>query len=306
MANPDPANSMNSTTNRAFIPEIVANESIGALSSYLNLGNTVAHDSDLTPVQYGEIINIPKRGVLTASQKGENVANTGIKPTATKVQVTIDQHWYVKIAEEDFTRAMQPNSVLPDYAEDAVIVLAEKIESKLASYILTFDNIDAAGAVGDAYKGVVDVRTRMAQNKVPTLAQRYGYVSPRFYGRLLKEDAVLDPKTSAGEVARVSGIVGVTAGFGLFEGQLTPSAGSPAWDQNFFYTKNALVLASRPLLAPDAALGVQATTVQSEAGLALRLVRYYDPEDMAVVVQLDTLFGAAVNDSRLGFVLESQ
>lgn len=303
--NPDPTKFMNTTTNAPWIPEVIANESLGLLGSYLNLGATVSKDSDLTPVRYGQTISIPRRGTIVALQKSQNVDTVIQKPTADEVTVTVDQHWYVKIAEEDFTRAMQPDSVLPGYVEDGVILLAEKIETKLASFISSFNNIDAGSAAGDAYKGVVDVRTRMTQNKVPALAQKYGYISPRFYGRLLKEEAVLDPKTLNGAEQRVNGIVGRTAGFDLFEGQLTPTAGSPAWDQNFFYAKNALVLVSRPLIQPNG-LGVEATTVQSDAGLALRLVRYYDPEDMGVVVQLDTLFGAGVNDSRLGFVLESQ
>lgn len=304
--NPDPAKFMNTTTNAPWIPEVVANESLGLLGAYLQLGATVSKDSDLTPVRYGQTISIPRRGTITAQQKSENVATTVQKPTATDIQVTVDQHWYVKIAEEDFTRAFQPDSALPGYVEDAVIVLGEKIEAKLVSLFSQFDNIDAGSGAGAAYNAVVDVRRRMVENKVPRLAQKFGYISPRFAARLLKEEAVLDPKVLQGQEQRVSGIIGRTSGFDLFEGQLTPTSGSPAWDQNFFYAKNALVLASRPLIVPDSSLGVQATTVQSDAGLALRLVRYYDPEDMGVVVQLDVLFGAGVNDSRQGFVLESQ
>lgn len=306
MANPDPANFMNTTTNAAWIPEVVAQEAIGLLGSYLQLGQTVARDMDLTPVRYGQVISIPRRGTVTALQKSENVATTVQKPTATEVQVTINQHWYVKIAEEDFTRAFQADSALPGYIEDGVIVLGEKVENSLVSLFSQFPNIDAGGSDGDAYKGVVNVRQKLIEAKVPRLAQKYGYISPRFAGRLLKEEAVLDPKVIPQQEIRESGILGRTAGFNLWEGQLTPTSGSPAWDQNFFYAKNALVLASRPLLVPDSALGVQATSIQSEAGLALRLVRYYDPEDMGVVVQVDVLFGAAVNDSRQGYVLESQ
>ena len=92
----------------------------------------------------------------------------------------------------------------------------------------------------------------------------------------------------------------------MFEGQLVPTEGSPAWAQNFFYTRNALILASRPLLQPGRELGVDATTVQSDAGLALRLVRYYDADEMAAAVQIDTAFGSGVNDVNQGFVLESK
>lgn len=304
--NPEPAKFMNTTTNASWIPEVIAQESIGLLGSYLQLGQTVAKDTDLTPVRYGQVISIPRRGTVTALQKTENTATTVQKPTADDVQVTVNQHWYVKIAEEDFTRAFQQDSALPGYLEDGVIVLGEKIESSLVALFSSFSNIDAGGSDGDAYKGVVNVRQKMVENKVPRLAPKYGYISPRFAARLLKEEAVLDPKVIPQNEIRESGILGRTAGFNLWEGQLAPTSGSPAWDQNFFYTKNALVLASRPLIVPDAALGVQATTVQSEAGLALRLVRYYDPENMGVVVQVDVLFGAAVNDSRQGYVLESQ
>jgi hypothetical protein len=302
----DAAQFMNTTTNDAFIPEIVVNEAIGYLGANLQLGQTVSKDSDLSPVSYGQVIHIPRRGTVTALQKAENTATTTQKPSADDVQVTINQHWYVKIAEEDYTRAFQPGSVLPGYMEDGILKLGEKIESTLLALTSQFPNIDAGNSDGDAYKGVVDVRTKMVNLKVPALLEKFGYISPRFNGRLLKEEAVLDPKTLTGENARITGITGRTAGFNLFEGQLTPTAGSPAWDQNFFYTRNALVLASRPLVAPGSSLGVESATVNSDAGLALRVVRYYDPEAMGVVVQVDTLFGAAVNDVRQGYVLESQ
>lgn len=297
---------LNQTTNAPWIPEVIANESLGLLGNYLNLGATVTKDSELSPVRYGKIISIPRRGVIVAQQKVQNESTEIQRPSADDIQVAIDQHWYVKIAEEDLTRAYQPDSALPGYVEDAVIVLAEKIEGNLVSHFSEFNNIDAGNSDGDAYKGVVDVRERMVANKVPRLATRYGYISPKFHSRLLKEEAVLDPKVLQGSEERITGIVGRTSGFNLFEGQMVPRNGSPGWDQNFFYTRNALVLASRPLILPDQSLGVQATNVQSDAGLALRLVRYYDGDEMGVVVQLDVLFGSDVNDVRQGFVLESQ
>lgn len=297
---------LTTTQNAKWIPTVVANESLGLLSSYLQIGKTVSKDVEMNPVRLGQILSIPRRGVITATQKTQGSNSTKQNPTADDVQITVDQHWYVKIAEEDFTRSLQTESALPGYAEDAVIVLAEKIESVLLSKITSFANIDAASGAGNAYAGVVDVRTAMNNLKVPILARRYGYISPRFAGRLLKETAISDPKMQPNDSQRVEGSIGRTAGFDLFEGQLTPTAGSPAWDQNFFYTRNALMLASRPLTEPDAGMGVQASSVQSEAGLALRVVRYYDADAMAVVFQIDTIFGAGVNDVRQGYVLESQ
>lgn len=296
------------TQNAAWIPEVIANEALGLLGNYLNLGKTVLKDTELTPVRYGQTISIPRRGTIVAQQKTQGSPTSVQRPAADDITITVDQHWYVKIGEEDFTRAMQQDSVLPGYLEDGVIVLAEKIETNLTTRFSSFDNIDfnSADANDSAVKALGRVRTRMIRNKVPQLATKYGYVAPEFSQALGEATAFIDPKLIPNNQALVEGAVGRAKGFDIFEGQLVPTAGSPAWQQNFFYTRNALVLASRPLRQPGQELGVQATTVQSEAGLALRLVRYYDPDEMAVVVQIDTLFGSGVNDVRQGFVLESK
>lgn len=298
---------MTTTQNAPWIPEVIANESLGLLSNYLQLGQTVVKDSELSPVRVGQVLSIPRRGTVVAQQKTQGTATTVQRPAADDIQVTVDQHWYVKLLEEDFTRSMQIGSTLPGYVEDAVIVLAEKIENHLAGNIDEFDNIDfTSGGSESAVQALGRVRVRMVRNKVPRLARKFGYVSPEFMNMLSNAEAFIDPKLIPNNQPLTDGAVGRAKGFDLFEGQLVPTAGSPAWDQNFFYTRNALVLASRPLLQPGRELGVDATTVQSEAGLALRLVRYYDADEMGVAVQLDTVFGSGVNDERQGLVLESK
>lgn len=304
--NPNP-NTMGTEQNAPWIPEVIANESMGLLGSYLNLGKTVAKDSDLGAARVGQKISIPRRGVVVAQRKVQHQDAETQQPAGDDVDVTIDQHWYVRLAEEDFTRAMQPGSVLPGYLEDAVIVLAEQIEGSLAAHASEFDNVDVP-STGDnrALRGVQLVREKMAMNKVPQLAQKFGYVHPTLITQLLQSQAFIDPKLIPNNHALTEGTVGRVANFDVFEGQMVESVGSPAWYQNFFYTKNALVLASRGLEIPGAGLGVQATTVQSEAGLAVRVLRAYDTKSMSTIGQVDVLFGTAVNDARQGFVLESQ
>jgi hypothetical protein len=298
------SNQLTTTENAPWIPEIVANEAIGYLGSYLNLGATVTKDSELTgSVRVGQTVNVPKRGVVVAQQKTEDSDVTSQKIAGTEVPVTIDQHWYVRLSEEDFTAAMQVGSTLPGYVEDALIVLAEKIESNLASHITEFDNIDAGS---DAILSVQNVRERMALNKIPRLARKYGYIHPSFVTELLSENAFVDPKIIPNNNALTEGAVGRVGGFDLFEGQLVPGEGSPSWYQNFFYTRAALVLATRPLQLPGRNFGVESAYVQSDAGVGIRVMRLYDDKAMAMVGQLDVAFGSAVMDSRQGFVLESQ
>ena len=280
------------TENAPWIPEIVANEAIGYLESYLNLGNTVTKDSDLTgTVRVGQTVNVPKRGTVVAQQKTEDSPATSQQLAGTEVPVTIDQHWYVRMSEEDFTAAMQTESVLPGYAEDALIT--------------EFDNIDH-GSSDNAIDNVQLVRERMVLNKVPQLARKYGYIHPTFMTELLSENAFVDPKIIPNNKALTEGAAGRVGSFDLFEGQLVPGEGSPSWYQNFFYTRAALVLATRPLLLPKAKFGVESAYVQSKSGIGIRVMRFYDPDAMAMVAQLDVSFGTAVLDDRQGFVLESQ
>ncbi len=297
-------NSNGVTENAPWIPEIVANEAIGYLGSYLNLGATVTKDSDLTgSVRVGQTVNVPKRGAIVAQQKTEHNDVTTQQVAGTEVPVTIDQHWYVRLAEEDFSAAMQVDSTLPGYVEDALVVLAEKIENNLASHITEFDNIDYAT---DAISSIARVRERMVLNKIPKLARKFGYIHPSLVTRLLSAEAFIDPKLIPNNQALTDGAVGRVSGFDLFEGQLVPGEGSPSWYQNFFYTRNALVLATRPLQLPGTKFGVESAYVQSPAGIGIRVMRLYDDKAMAMVGQLDVAFGSAVLDERQGFVLESQ
>lgn len=298
---------LNTGDQPVLVPEVIANESLGLLGSYLNLGKTVLLDSDIAPVGEGEKIKIPRRGTIVAKQKVVGQPTEKQTPSTDYIEVNIDQHWYVKIGEEDASLAVQKGSALPGYLTDSVIVLAEKIENSLASWIPGFGdtNIDC-GPSDSPLQKVIDVNTAMAMNKVPQLMRKFGYIHPTFAGRLMKENAFIDPKLIPNNQALMDGMIGRVQGFDTFSGQLVPSAGSPAWYQNFFYTRNALVLASRPLRDVESKYGVDATVVQSEAGLALRVLNFFDPNDLAMVFHIDVLFGSGINDERHGYVLESR
>lgn len=301
------SNYLDSTANQVFIPEIVANRVLGALGAYLNLGKTVTKDGELTTAQFGQVINVPKRGVVSSNDKAENTDVTVQKPAATDVQVTLDNHKEVTIGEEDFTRSLQPGSVLPGYTEDGVIALGEDIEEALANLASSIPyERDGAGTPID-FSDLINVRRDLVMRKVPKLATKYGYVHPTDMAYLLKENPVLDPKVDAGFRALTEGALTRLAGFDLFEGQLVKEEGSssPPVRKNMFYTRNAFVLATRPLPMPDARLGVQAATVQDENGISLRVLRSYDAKGLAVIITIDVLFGVAVLDERQAQILNT-
>lgn len=286
-------NQMNTTTNAPFIPEVVANKALGRLGAYLSLGRTVSKDSDLTTVQVGETIQVPVRGQVSSNalaQNGDVIVQT---PTSTSKSVTLNKHQEVTIAELDYLKSVaQGGSSLPGYVEDAVQVLAEDIETELAGlYSQAGFNNDATS---DALSDVVDMRTQLLINKVPKFAERYAYIHPRLGGKLLKANAFIDPKLIPNNRQLTEGAVGRTEGFDMFEGQLVVKSGSPGVYRNMFYTRDSMVLATRPQPLPDSSLGVDAATVIDENGIALRILRSYNPNKLGVQITLDVVFGVAV------------
>lgn len=298
---------LTTTQQSVWIPEVVANMTIGALGAYLNLGKTVAKDAELTQFQFGNVINVPKRGALVANQKGQGSFVTIQQPSATDVPVTLDQNWEVTIGEEDYTRALQYNgSTLPGYVEDSVIALGEKIESALAGLYASFTHVFAAQNDPLTVADITRLRADLVGRKVPQLAPKFLYLHPNAVAELLQDKPFSDPKFSEGSRPLTEGALGRVNGFDIFEGQLVQSSGSPATYYNLAYLRNAMVLATRPQPMPDPGLGVQAATVLDDNGIALRLLRSYNPLQLATQITTDVLFGTAVLDDRLATVFHTQ
>jgi hypothetical protein len=138
------------------------------------------------------------------------------------------------------------------------------------------------------------MRTELITNKVPVLAPRYAYVHPSTGGKILKSNAYIDPKLIPNNRGLEEGAVGRAEGFDVFEGQLVVKSGSPGVYRNMFYTRDAMVLATRPQPQVDAGLGAQSATVIDGNGIALRIIRSYNPNKLGVQITLDVVFGVAV------------
>lgn len=301
-----PASTHYNTTyeNAPWIPEIVANETLGPLNNYLNLGRTVARDTDLTPVRVGDTINVPRRGTLTAIQKTEDSQVTLQHPAGSTVPVVIDQHWDVTFGEEDFTASVQQASPNEGYLGDAVAVLADKVELALLAHVTEFESVGPNDS--SFVKRVARVREALVLNKVPRSLQKYAYVHPTVITELLEEEAFLDPKLAENMRALTQGVIGRIHDIDFFEGQLISGSGSPNVYKNLIYARNALVLASRPLRLVGQEFGVQSANVQSEAGLSVRVVRSYNTSYKAVQISVDVAFGTAVLDENLGLAWHTE
>lgn len=310
--------SLTPTTNDKFIPEITANLAIGALPAFLNLGRTITKDSQLTTARFGDVINVAKRGAVSANAKTAGSSVTKQSPTATSVSVTLNQHWEVTIAEDDITEALNQitatlptagpsspsKSTLPGYIEDSVIALAEKIETTIANLHPSITET-VTGANPVTLANIQTVRERFAINKVPALSAKYAYLHPTVITDLLNTTPLNDPKIVENARPLAEGAIGRIYGFDVFEGQLVATTGSPVAWHNLFYHPHGLVLASRGLRLPEAGMGALGASVMSDAGIALRVVRSWDADNLAMQFTVDTLFGAALLDTRLVIEFDS-
>ncbi len=290
---------LNTTTGASFIPTLVANQMLGALGNYINLGRTVTKDTELTVVQEGETINVPKRGVVTANSIAQNGDVTRQQPSATTIPVTLDSHYEVTVGELTYLKSVSHfgGAELDGYLEDGVISLAETIESDIAALWSSFPiQLDAGGS--NPQIDLTNVRKSLVQQKVPQLATKYGYVSPGFMAKLLQQTAYITPGVTAGQATLETGVVLRQSDINLFEGQLVVRSGSPGVDRNMFYTRNAMVLATRPQPLPEEGTGAKGANVIDGNGIALQVVKSYNSTKLGNQFTCHVVWGSAMLDDR--------
>lgn len=306
------ANTIGNTQNAQFIPTIVAQKALGAFASYMNLAKTVAKDFEYTTAQVGQTISVPKRGALSANAKASGTAVTLQNPTATNINVTLNKHFEVSFQLEDVTKVLQNQDTLAGYALDAAIPLAEKVEDTIAALhpsitsTVTFDATSTATKVSS----LLNLRRRFVDAKVPKLEQKYLYVDASVLNELLEESQFTTAQNMGSARNLVEGNDDGGAlklyGFNIFESQIVNRSGSPVRYHNLSYTRDAFILAFRPLPQDGNGHGVVQTVVQNEdIGLGLRTTMGYDKDQLGMQLTLDVLFGASILDTRRVVELES-
>lgn len=302
-----PENVLNPTTNAKFIPTIIAQEALGRLKSYLHVARNISRDADWSSATFGQVLRIPKRGAVSANDKTVGVVYTKQNPTATDVSVTLNKHKEVTFAIDDVTKVLENQNTQRGYGEDGAIALAEAIESDLLALhpsIANTQTFDATSAT-TIDQSMLRIRKFFTDQKVPKTEQKMLVVDATVYNKLLETD-----KFSRYD-ARGDGSAITTAnllrayGFEISESQLIPTSGSPAHYHNIAFTRNGLILASRPLPRPEGFGGNYAVVVDPDIGLALRTMFWYNADLAAHQLTMDVLYGVAILDDRRVLEVES-
>lgn len=286
------------------IPTIIAAKALGYLQSNTVLARLVARDWDDEVARYGQTVQIPFTGALSANSKAEGGTVTLQQPADTSISVALNQHKEVSFLLEDYGKALARPDVLDTYIADGMAVLAEQIDADLAAlYSGLSQTIAALSGNGGLKESDFREARRLLNSAKAPLAHRVAVLhedaEKEFWG--IEKFVNADYRQSIG--GALAGAYGGRAfGFDVFLDQKIATAAGQC--KNLFFHRNALVLATRPLPPAPAGAGV-IQRVMSEDGLGLRVTLSYNPDYLGVQVTVDVLYGVAELRDTFGVVVST-
>lgn len=302
-----PETVLNNTTNAVYIPTIIAQKTLQRLGAYFQVAKTVSKDTDWTTATVGQTIRVPKTGAVSVNDKSAGVVYTKQAPTGTDVSVTLNKHKEVTFAIHDVTKVIENQDTLMRYAEDGAIAIAERVETDLldlgssASASDTWNRTSAATI--DA--SLLRIRKFFTDQKVPVLEDKFFVCDPTIYNDLLGQQKYTDASWRGQNNAVDEGRMLRVYGLAISESQLIPVTGSPVAYHNIAYTRNGMVLASRPLPRPEGFGGNYSIVNDANIGISVRTLFWYNADLGAHQLTIDLLYGVAVLDTRRLLEVES-
>jgi hypothetical protein len=288
----------------AFIPEIWANAGLQALENNVIMASLANRFWDGQFKNDGDTINVPKPLSFTAAVKSGNTAVTVSAPTASTVAVVLNKHVYVSIAPEDIVRALVSPERLKRITNDALAALAQKIDVDGVTEAANFTGT-TKGTQGTASTVAVILASRkvLLDAKMP-VNEGANFVMGTQTDSDLQQISLFQQANTSGTTSVVEAAkMGRKFGFEFIVDQNIDrtAAVSTAGDKNLAFHRDALTLATAPLMLPGGNLGVQAVSVEKN-GIGIRLTQAWDHSNLAVQATYDVLYGWKAVRPELGLI----
>lgn len=160
------------TGDRAWVPEIWAQETLAILEENMVVGQLVHRDFEDEIKNFGDTVNTRMPGTFTAKRKGVNDDVTVQDASATKVAVVLNQHVHTSFVIKDGEESMSFKDLIKEYLGPAAKSLAENIDRILLGQVIQYREnqvaIDPDNTSDDIKDAMLDTREVMNVNKVPT------------------------------------------------------------------------------------------------------------------------------------------
>jgi hypothetical protein len=287
-----PINVLDSTSASAWVPQIWAQEILSNLRNAIVLAKLVNKDYSTQVADYGGQVNVPLPVTLTAQDIPYTTTTSSVNLQTRSV--TLNKWKGVPIQISDLAMAQSRPDILGQLTRAAAIAIAEAIENDLfALYTAASASVGTAGT--DVTPTVVaQARSVLVQNKVPASERKFLVLSPKDYAALLTSQNVAYAYNYGGADAIQQGRVPTLYGMEIYESQLVPSPEHSNTTYNLALARDAMVLVTRPLPAPQAAVR-SAVVTDDESGLAFRMtLTYQNTPQPAHILNIDVLYGVAV------------
>jgi hypothetical protein len=279
---------------------IIAARALGYLKSNTVLARLVARDWDSDVASYGQSVKIPFTGSLSVNDKSAGSVVTLQQPADSNVTITLNKHKEVSFLIEDIARFLARPDYQAQYIADGMAKVAEQIDGDIAAlYSGLSQTIDATAGLNESH--FRQARKLLNTAKAP-LSQRYA---------VLHEDAEYEflgiEKAVNGDYAATLGQAAAAAMAGRFMGfdvLLDQNIKTSTSQKNLFLHRNAFALATRPLAAAPAGMGVIQKTMD-EDGMGLRVTLSYSADYLGVQVTIDVLYGVAELRDAFGVVVST-
>lgn len=288
----------------AFIPEIWAAMALGTLRANTVMARLVNRNFENYVAQYGDIINIPKRGTLAVNNKTANTAVTLQTPSASTVQVVLNKHKEVSFLIEDVAAAQANQDVILGYIGDGVIKIAEQIDTDLLALYSGFSQTPIDGVTGGITAATITEARRILNSKmVPLVGDRYIVWHEDAEKELLALGQFTNAQYDPGNAdALTEATLGRKYGFTHVMDQKVAVAAGVC--KNLAFHRDAIALVTRPLPPVPDGLGAR-SVVMNEDGIGIRVTYSYNASHLGVQVTLDILYGVAEMWDEFGLVINS-
>lgn len=215
------------TNDRAYVPEVWAQESLMILEENMVMANLVHRDFEDEIQEFGDVVNTRRPGSFTAKRKGDNDDVTVQDATADKVQIPLNQYLHTSFKIRDGQMSKSFKDLVNEFLRPAIVSIAQGVDQIILAQMHQFQ-ANSCGKLGtDPTRGtVIAANTVLNNNSVP-LEGRNMVVTPNAEGALLdigefiKANEVGDDGT-----AMRNAWLGTKFGFDFFMSQNAPSIDS--------------------------------------------------------------------------------
>lgn len=215
------------TADRAWVPEVWAQETLAILEENMVIGQLVHTDFEDEIKSFGDTVNTRKPGEFTAKRKGTNDDVTVQNATATKVPVVLNQHVHTSFVIKDGEESKSFKDLIVEYLAPAAKSLATHIDRILLGQVIQFRAnqvaLDPVSPADDIKDLILDLREKMNVNKVPVDGRNL-ILTTKTETEALKLDLFLSADKIGDEgTAMRKASLGEKLGFSTYMCQNTPS-----------------------------------------------------------------------------------